>query len=85
LRDQLAATITGNEAPALTHALLFSALQNVGAPGSQALFVCGNYEARCALPAGVTAAGGSEVEYQIEFGVQETPGCGMTRSGWRCW
>lgn len=85
IREQLAATITGNEVPELTHALLFSALEQVGAPGSQALFVCGSYTARCPSSPGAPAGGGTTVEYQIEFGVLETPGCGYTRSGYRCW
>jgi hypothetical protein len=85
IREQLAATITGNEAPELTHALLFSALEDVGTRGSQALFVCGGYTARCTTASSIPAAGATAIEYQIEFGVLQTPGCGFTRSGYRCW
>jgi hypothetical protein len=85
LRAQLAATVTGNQVPEISHALLFSAKQDVGKPGSQALFVCSGYTWACSDPGSADEDGPSKVDYQIDFGMLETPGCGFTRSGYRCW
>jgi hypothetical protein len=85
VQAQLAATITGNQTPPISHALFFSATQNVGKPGSQALFVCSGYTWACGDPGSADASGGSKVDYQIDFGVLETPGCGLIRGIYRCW
>lgn len=81
IEQQLKNTITGGrETPFFSHALFFEALNGVGGADSKALFVCNNYSARCADETGAT-----QVEYWNPFGIFETPGCGMTRSGYRCW
>jgi hypothetical protein len=79
ITQQLTA-LTGGSAADFSHALFAKVLSGLGGANSQALFVCNNYRARCADETGATA-----VNTNYPFGLYETPGCGMTRSGYRCW
>lgn len=79
ITQQLTA-LTGGGAAAFSHALFAKVLSGLGGANSQALFVCNDYRARCADETGATA-----INTNYPFGLYETPGCGMTRSGYRCW
>jgi hypothetical protein len=73
-------SLTGGSSAAFSHALFAKVLSGLGGANSQALFVCNGYRARCADETGATA-----INTNYPFGLYETPGCGMTRSGYRCW
>jgi hypothetical protein len=80
LKQQLAATITGNQAPDVSHALFFPFNQKVGASGATGLFVCPGYTWKCGAPAGADNPGGSQVDYQIDYGVNWTPVCSYVKT-----
>jgi hypothetical protein len=86
--SQLALSFTGKAASgiSISHAILFSAKQDVGKPGSQTVLVCPGYTWACGDPASADGAGGTTtVNAQVDYGILQTPGCAMTRSGYRCW
>jgi hypothetical protein len=80
VRQQLKATVTGEQTPIISHALFMSARTNVGGVNSQALMVCKGYKWRCGDPSSADNGGngnnvGSVTDYQIGFGNIQTPGC----------
>ncbi|MFO1068755.1 MAG: hypothetical protein U1E14_09550 [Geminicoccaceae bacterium] len=86
VQARLAATITGSETPDLSHVLFLSATQEVGTSGSQALLVCPGYTWKCGYPATADKPdNASSLDYQIDFGVIQTPGCGFRRGRYICW
>lgn len=85
IEARIAASGSGSTATTLSHALFLSATQEVGTPGSQSLLVCPGYTWKCQYPAPSDDPDGSALDYQIDFGVIETPGCGYRRGRYICW
>ena len=86
--SQLALSFTGNAASgvSISHAILFSAKQDVGKPGSQTVLVCPPFTWACGDPASADGGSGTTtVNSQVDYGILQTPGCAMTRSGYKCW
>jgi hypothetical protein len=86
--SQLALSFTGKAARGISvsHAILFSAKQDVGKPGSQTVLVCPPFTWACGDPASADGGSGTTtVNSQVDYGILQTPGCAMTRSGYKCW